>query len=92
MREKEVSQEELAAAKDYLVGSFPLRLDTNRKVANFLAQVEFFGLGLDYPDRYPELIQRVSQQDVLRVARLYLQPDKLIVIVVANEEKAGLRK
>jgi zinc protease len=92
MREKEVSQEELAAAKDYLVGSFPLRLDTNRKVANFLAQVEFFGLGLDYPDRYPELIQRISQQDVLRVARLYLQPDKLIVIVVANEEKAGLKK
>ena len=52
IRREPVSEQELNDAKDYLTGSFPLRLDTNRKVANFLAQVEFFQLGLDYPDRY----------------------------------------
>src|SRR3990167_4534645 len=56
IREKGVSEEELQSAKDYLIGSFPLRFDTNRRLAGFFAQVEFFELGLDYPDRYPEMI------------------------------------
>jgi len=87
IREKGVGDEELKAAKDYLVGSFPLRLDTNRRIASFLAQVEFFELGLDYPDRYPDLIGRVTKADVLRVARRYLQPEKLIVVVVSDQDK-----
>jgi zinc protease len=91
IRERGVTEAELQEAKDYLIGSFPLRLDTNRKVANFLSQVEFFALGLDYPDRYPDIIRRVSREDVLRVARQYLQPEKLIVVVVANQAKAALK-
>lgn len=91
IREKGVSGEELQAAKDYLIGSFPLRFDTNRRLAGFFAQVEFFELGLDYPDRYAELIRQVRQEDILRVAKLYLQPEKLIVVVVANQEKTGLK-
>ncbi|MFQ5904295.1 MAG: M16 family metallopeptidase [Candidatus Binatia bacterium] len=92
IREQGVSEEELKAAKDYLIGSFPLRLDTNRRVANFLAQVEFFDLGLDYLDRYPELIRQISQEDVLRAAKRYLQPEKLIVVVVANQEKTEIER
>ncbi|HEY3302633.1 MAG TPA: pitrilysin family protein [Candidatus Binatia bacterium] len=91
MREQGATEEELKAAKDYLIGSFPLRLDTNRKVAAFLSQVEFFGLGLDYPERYPVIIRAVTRQDVLRVAQRYLQPEKLIVVVVADQAKAGLK-
>lgn len=85
MREQLVTEQELQDAKDYLTGSFPLRLDTNRKVANFLAQVEYFQLGLDYPDRYPDLIQRVTREDVLRVAQKYLKPEKLITVIVGNQ-------
>lgn len=88
MRQEKVGEEELKAAKDYLIGSFPLRLDTNRAVANFLTLVEFYGLGLDYPEKYPELIGRVGGEDVLRVAKRYLQPDSLIVVVVADQKKA----
>jgi zinc protease len=91
MREQGTTEEELKAAKDYLIGSFPLRLDTNRKVAAFLSQVEFFGLGLDYPERYPVIIRAVTRQDVLRVAKRYLQPEKLIVVVVADQAKAALK-
>src|SRR5262249_14049515 len=87
IREQLVSDHELNDAKDYLIGSFPLRLDTNRKVASFLAQVEYFELGLDYPDRYPNLIRSVTREDVLRVAREYLQPDKLITVIVGNLQK-----
>ena len=89
MREELVTEEELKDAKDYLIGSFPLRLDTNRKVANFWAQVEYFQLGLDYPNRYPDFIQRVTREDVLRVAQKYLKPEKLITVIVANQKQIG---
>jgi len=89
IRREPVSEQELNDAKDYLTGSFPLRLDTNRKVANFLAQVEFFQLGLDYPDRYGDFISKVTREDVLRVAKRYLQPEKLITVVVGNQNKIG---
>jgi zinc protease len=87
IREKPVSEAELSDAKDFLTGSFPLRFDTNRKVANFLALVEFFELGLDYRDRYPEFIRKVTREDVLRVAKQYLDPEKLITVIVANQKK-----
>jgi zinc protease len=89
MREQLVTVEELSDAKDYLTGSFPLRLDTNRRVANFLAQVEYFQLGLDYPDRYPDFIRKVTREDVQRVAQKYLKPETLITVIVANQKKIG---
>ena len=90
IRRDGVTAEELQDAKSYLTGSFALGLETNDDVADFLGQVEYLGLGLDYVDRYPELIRKVTAEDVLRVARKYLQPDKLIVVVVGNLKKAGL--
>ena len=92
MREEPVSEGELNDAKDYLTGSFPLRLDTNRKVASFLAQVEYYQLGLDYPERYPELIRKVTRADVERVAKQYLLPEKLITVIVGSLSKVGERK
>ncbi|HSQ11943.1 MAG TPA: pitrilysin family protein [Candidatus Deferrimicrobium sp.] len=89
MREEPVSEQELSDTKNYLTGSFPLRFDTNRKVAGFLAQVEFFELGLDYPDRYNELIGKVTRADIQRVAKLYLQPDKIVTVIVGNQKKIG---
>jgi zinc protease len=91
MREQGVTEAELNEAKDYLIGSFPLRFDTNRKVAAFLSQIEFYGLGLDYPDKYTEIIKKITQADVLRVAQTYLHPEKLITVVVADQSKAGLK-
>ena len=87
IREQPVSEQELNDAKDYLTGSFALRFDTNRKVAGFLAQVEFFNLGLDYPKRYTELISKVSRADVQRVAKEFLYPDRLITVIVGNQKK-----
>jgi zinc protease len=89
MREQPVTDQELNDAKDYLIGSFPLRFDTNRKVAGFLAQVEYYELGLDYPERYPDLIRKVTREQVLRVAKQYLHPDELVTVIVANQQKIG---
>ena len=87
IREQPVSEQELNDAKEYLAGSFALRFDTNRKVAGFLTQVEYFGLGLDFADRYTDLIRKVSREDVQRVAKQFLQPEKIITVIVGNQKK-----
>jgi zinc protease len=92
MRERPVTDQELNDAKDYLIGSFPLRFDTNRKVAGFLTQVEYYELGLDYPERYANLVRKVTRDDVLRVAKQYLHPEELIAVIVANQKKTGEKK
>jgi len=84
-----VSTEELETAKKYLTGSFPLRLDTQAERAGFLVQMEYFDLGLDYPAKYPALIDSVTKRDVLRVAGQYLHPAKRILVVVGDLEASG---
>ncbi len=90
IRKEPVSEKELEGAKKYLMGSFPMRLDTQGKLVNFLGQVEYYGLGLNYPESYPSVIQAVTRDDVLRVARTYLHPESIILVVVANLNEAGL--
>lgn len=91
IQEEGVTGEELEAAKSYLTGSFALKLDTNRRIAGFLAHMEYYELGLAYVERYPGLIRAVSREDVQRVAKRYLRPEKLIVVVVADQAKAALK-
>ena len=79
-----VSAGELRLAKDYLIGSFPLRLDTSAKVADFLVAVEEQGLGLDYADRYREQIARVTAAEVQRVAATYFDPDTFNRVTVGK--------
>jgi zinc protease len=90
IQEEPVAEKELEAARKYLIGSFPMRMDTQGKLVNFLLQVEYYGLGLDYPERYSQLIQGITRQDVLRVSRKYLQPENCILVVVANQKMADI--
>jgi zinc protease len=91
MVERPPTDEELGDAKAYLIGSFPLRLDTTGKVADILGQVEFFGLGLDYFTQYPKWIEQVTKEDVQRVAKQYLHPDRYALVVVGNLAKAKVK-
>lgn len=91
IREAPVTDQELSDAKTYLIGSFPLRVDTISKQAEVLALVELYGLGLDYFSRYPKLIDQVTKDDVLRVARQYLHPSRYALVVVANQSKAKVK-
>jgi zinc protease len=77
-----VKDDELRLAKDYLIGSFPLRLDTSAKVADFIVAIEEQGLGLDYADRYQAAIARVTAADVQRVAARFFPPDTFSRVVV----------
>ena len=81
---------ELAAAKAYFINSFPLRLVSNRDVAALLPMLEFYDLGLDYPDRYADLIGQVTLEQAHNAAKTYLHPDQLLQVVVADLKQAGL--
>ncbi|MFQ5912002.1 MAG: M16 family metallopeptidase [Nitrospinota bacterium] len=91
IREKPVTERELADAKAFLTGSFALRLSGNRNTASFLTTVEMYGLGLDYVEKFPRLISAVTVADVLRVARKYLRPEDGVLLILADDEKAKLR-
>jgi zinc protease len=90
MQEQPVSDTELASAKKYLIGSFPLKIDRQSSIASFMLQVEMYGLGLDYAERYPKLIGAVTRDDVQRVAKQYLHPDALDLVAVANQTEAAI--
>lgn len=92
IREEPVSDNELADAKSFLTGSFPLKIETSRRITGFLVAVEYYELGVDYIDKYPVYINSVTKEDVLRVAKKYLDPENFTLIVVADQKKALIEK
>jgi zinc protease len=87
-----VADSELASARKYLIGSFPLRLDRQSQIVGFMLQVELYGLGLDYAERYPSLIGGVTKLDVQETARKYLHPATLNLVAVANQSVAKINR
>lgn len=91
IRTEPVLEKELADAKAYLTGSFPLRMDTYAKIAGMMTSIEIYNLGLDYPQKYPALINAVTREDILRAAKKYLDPDRMVIVVLGNQEKIKLK-
>ena len=58
-----LTPQELDESRRYLIGSMPRALETNAGIANFLQTAEFFGLGLDYDVRLPDLLQAVTLEE-----------------------------
>ena len=84
MTREPVTERELDLAKAYLIGSFPFRLDTSSKVADFLVAIESQGLGLDYADRYRAGVASVKAADVQRVAATFFPPDQFSRVIVGK--------
>lgn len=85
------SEAELAQAKNHLVGSFPLRLDSNRKILDHLAMIGFYRLPLDWLARYSESVEAVSREAVMQAFRRRIDPEALHVVVVGGQIDAGAR-
>ncbi|EXI90018.1 MAG: Peptidase M16 inactive domain protein [Candidatus Accumulibacter sp. BA-94] len=83
--ERGPSETELLAAKQNLVGSFPLRLDSNRKILENVAMIAFYDLPLDYLDRYPENVERVTAAEIQAAFARRLQAAHLVTVVVAGD-------
>jgi zinc protease len=79
------SEEELAAAKANLTGSFPLRLDSNKKILDNVANIGFFGLPLDYLDQYQAKVQAVTAEDIRAAFARRVRMNDLITVTVAAD-------
>ena len=84
MAREPVTARELELAKDYLIGSYPLRTDTSGKMAGLLVAVEENQLGLDWPDRFKAGISRVTAGDIKRVATTYMDPATFSLVTVGK--------
>jgi len=84
MAENGVTAEELQNAKTYINGSFPLRLDSTRRIARILAGVQFNRLGIDYLNRRAAIMNAVTVDDIKRVAKRLLDADAMTVVVVGK--------
>lgn len=76
------SEQELADAKRFLTGSFPLRFDSSGKIASQLVALQLDNLGTDYIDKRNGLIEAVTLEDVRRVAKRILDSGDLTVVTV----------
>ena len=89
MREAAPSDAEMRAARDYLVGVFPLRFETPGPIVASLGGLVTFGLPADELDRYRPAIDAVTAADVLAAARTHLHVERLAVIVVGDADAVG---
>ncbi len=86
LRDEGISEEELKNAKTYLTGSYPLRFDSNTKIASQLVGIQMEDLGIDYIDKRNDLINAVTLEDIKRVAERLIDPENLIVTIVGAPE------
>lgn len=78
--------EELADAKTFLTGSFPLRLDSLRGIARMLLGMQMEDLGIDYIDRRNDYIEAITLEDAKRVAKRLFDDSQLSIVVVGQPE------
>ncbi len=81
MRTEPVPPDELGEAKDFVTGSLALRLETNEGVASMLADIELFDLGMDYLQRYPNIIRSISADQILGVSQKHLPVDNYALAI-----------
>jgi zinc protease len=83
------SDDELVSAKDQLLNSFIFHYDSKEKVLTQATQLEFYGYPADFLTKYRAGIEAVTTADLARVAKKYIDPAKLAVLVVGNEAQYG---
>ena len=84
IRSEPVSGKELADAKSYLTGIFPIRLETQEGLIEQLVQIKMLGLPDNYLQTYREQIQDVTIKGVQRVAQEYIRPDEAALVIVGD--------
>ncbi len=87
IRNEKASETEIRDAKNYLSGVFPIRAETQEGLTSLVVSQELYNLPSDYLQTYRENIERVSLEDVQRVARQYVLPEQMAIVIVgdANE-------
>jgi zinc protease len=91
--ERGVSEKELFAAKQNIINGFPLRIDSNKKILDYLSVIGFYHLPLTYLDDFPARISKVTVADITAAFKRKVNPDVLATVIVgAPEEKSKAEK
>lgn len=85
--EQEVSDEELTKAKDEYLNSYVFNFSSKAQVVNRMMNYAYFNYPMDFTEQVKRGVENVTKADVLRVAREYLRPDKVQILVVGNAEQ-----
>lgn len=80
------TEAELTAAKQNLVGGFALRIDSNRKILDNLSTIGWYRLPLDYLERWPDQVERVTAAQIREAFQRKIVPDRLVTVVVGAGE------
>ncbi|HXF90952.1 MAG TPA: pitrilysin family protein [Candidatus Nitrosotenuis sp.] len=86
IKDKGVSEDELRFIKDRLTGGYPLGFSSTNKIAALMRNYQLDGLDPDFINRRNEMIERVTIEDVNRVAKTLIHPEQLTIIVVGKPE------
>src|SRR6266850_2345725 len=84
IRTEPVSEKEIADAKSYLTGVFPIRLETQEGLIDQLVQIKMLGLPDDYLQLYRDRIQEVTIEQIQAVAKKYVKPDEAAIVIVGD--------
>ena len=84
IRREPVAEKELADAKSYLTGVFPIRLETQEGLIDQLVQIKMFGLPDNYLETYRSQIQSVTREQIQAVAQKYVKPDEAALVIVGD--------
>ncbi len=87
IRDERVSEEELADAKSFLTGVFPIRAETQEGLTNLIVNQHLYGLPEDYLQSYRDKVRAITADDVLRVANKYVLPDVMAMVIVGDAEE-----
>ena len=82
LKEEGLTEEEVERAKRYLVGNFEIGLQTNGAQASQISLDELYGLGFDHYQRYPQEIQKVTKEDVHRIAKKYFNLEAYAIAMI----------
>ncbi len=91
--EQGVSAKELSAAKQNIINGFPLRIDSNKKILDYLSAIGFYHLPLTYLDEFPSRVRKVTAADIRAAFRRKVNPDVMATVIVgAPDDKADAEK
>ncbi len=85
--DKGVTEKELEAAKSNLIGGFPMRIDSNRKLLDYLSIIGFYQLSLNYLDSFINGVQKVTVEKVNEAFKRRVHPDQFVTVIVGAESK-----
>ena len=88
-----ISEKQLTASRQNIIGGFALRLDSNKKLAEYLSMIGFYGLPLDYLDNFNARIESVTVEDVNDAFRRRVKPESMVKVVVGPDvpDSAGTK-